>query len=177
MGYNQYMISIEVNEIGKVASVNKRTKEVCMVLKKDEKYLLVTKAEYPNPKKMFRLPTGGFENNESSTDTLKRELLEEFNLQLKGYSYLGCLELRIISPTSAKDFCSYVYLVKVPENFDPNINTEHSACIWASIEDIPNYIKNLKNLGHKYDNSINDWEGFGRFRAETLDFVLKHLKN
>lgn len=87
---------------------------------------LVMKTKY-NDKFFWIFPGGQVEAGESKDDTLKRELMEELNLTIPSYKYLGTFFTR---PYKGKDWRGYFYLAKnIPaENLRLIRNNEPEKC-------------------------------------------------
>lgn len=76
---------------------------------------------------------GGIEGNESVKDCLEREILEEMGGKITGAKYIA---LENFVSTNGK-FTYQTFLVKVEEEFIPELNNEHIGFCWAPLKNTP----------------------------------------
>lgn len=76
---------------------------------------------------------GKIENNESIMYGLKREIQEELGGEIVDSK---CLPLEKYTSENKK-FVYHTFLIKVEEEFVPDLNSEHKGYCWTSIENCP----------------------------------------
>ena len=64
-------------------------KVVCGIIYKDEKILICRRKPNKSLGGYWEFPGGKIENGESNEDSLKRELMEEFQMEVDGIQYFG----------------------------------------------------------------------------------------
>ncbi|MBQ6333736.1 MAG: NUDIX hydrolase [Erysipelotrichaceae bacterium] len=97
---------------------------VCIALKKDDAYFLVSQYRYVPGKEMLEFPAGKIEKGEDPDEAILREVVEETGYEAKDIRKLGC-----IIPTCG--YCSeriHLYYAKagafVGQHFDPDERIE-----------------------------------------------------
>ena len=64
---------------------------VCIALKKDEKYFMVSQYRYALGKQMLELPAGKIEKGEDPDDAVRREVIEETGYEADNLKKLGSI--------------------------------------------------------------------------------------
>jgi 8-oxo-dGTP pyrophosphatase MutT (NUDIX family) len=146
-----------------------------MVVRKDNKILLVTKIEYADSKNMFRLPPGGVKQGETDEATLSREMIEEFNQPLKLFEDLGVIEFLITASNGEAKFWTHVFVVEPTQEINIKNDTEHSDYRWVMVSDMPEYVKRLENVDPKLNTQYTEWSSWGKLRAVTLRYVYDKM--
>ena len=93
-------------------------------------FLLRSDASYPNT---WGIVGGKVEKNETITQGLIREIREELGGEIRGAEIIPIEEF--ISEN--KRFTYHTFLIKVEEEFVPELNKEHKGYCWVKIEDYP----------------------------------------
>lgn len=148
---------------------DRRTKEVLMVVRRATGRLLtMTKPFYPG--RVFRLPTGGVDGDESILEALNREVAEETSLEVEVTRFLAHVEYRIPGREQPDDlpyFETFAFLVNELSGelrcADPDEPMEFRE---IEVDDIPLLAKALEELKDIESDEIGDtWASWGRFRA------------
>ena len=93
-------------------------------------FLLRSKGKYPNS---WGLVGGKIESKESIMSGLEREIKEELGGNIDGAKILP-----IEKYTSDNEkFVYHTFLIKVEEEFIPELNSEHKGYCWVPLEDHP----------------------------------------
>lgn len=171
------MITIKALNHNNVINFATRVSEVCMVLIKGGRFLLVTKNDYADPENMFRFPTGGIDKGESDEEALKRELVEEFNQPLKLIKDLGVLKYHFVSSIGEASFYTHCYLVRPQGDINLDEDEEHSDYVWVTLDELPIYEKRLNSIDSSLDLPNFEWSTWGKFRSATLKYVSDCLKD
>ena len=169
------MITIDACDYTKVVAIRDRVREVCMVVYKDAKVLLVTKHGYADSQNMFRLPTGGVKQGETDEDTLNREMTEEFNQPLKFIKDLGLIEFLITAPNGEATFWTHVFVVEPTQEMKIENDSEHSDYRWVEVVGLPEYINKLEKIDAMLNEKYTEWSSWGKLRAETLRYVYNRM--
>ena len=143
-----------------------RAAEIVMVLPRPGGVLFHTKRFYPNG--IYRLPTGGVDENESILDAARRELREETGLELEPTRFLFHLRYPGRPGAPRRGFHSFGFLY--PESQNPLVPEDNEEEIddWkvVSWSEVPDAIFGLENLE-------SGWVGWGQFRALAHSFLLE----
>ncbi|KKQ77251.1 hypothetical protein A2715_00090 [Candidatus Woesebacteria bacterium RIFCSPHIGHO2_01_FULL_39_32] len=110
-----------------------------IVFNKEEKVLVLQRNTdeevFPN---MWELPSGKREPLEDSLQSLKREVLEETNIDIDVILAFSTFDYQIEKPTEIRDTTQINFLTKAKgENI--KISGEHQNFTWISEEDVKNY--------------------------------------
>ncbi len=106
------------------------------VIIKDNKILLLERPKDDFMPKIFELPSGKVEENESLKEALIREVLEETNLKIKEIKkYIDSFDYLSSSKKKKRQFN---FLVEV-ESFENIKLTEHESYKFLTIEELENY--------------------------------------
>lgn len=93
-------------------------------------FLLRNGKRYPNT---WGLVGGKIEEGETELEALHREIREEMGGEIK-----GAIVLPIEKYTSNKNTFEYhTFLIKVEEEFVPELNNEHKGYCWVKLDDFP----------------------------------------
>lgn len=93
-------------------------------------FLLRNGKRYPNT---WGLVGGKVEDGETELEALHREIREEMGGEIK-----GAVVLPIEKYTSHKNTFEYhTFLIKVEEEFVPELNNEHKGYCWVKLDDFP----------------------------------------
>ncbi len=108
-------IFYEYLKYGKLSSANFQTKkrrgEVAMVLESGDSIWMLRKDHYENS--LYRIPTGGIHHDETTLQTLQRELFEETGIREKlKTKLLGTIVYEISLPEEKVYFASYIFTIK-----------------------------------------------------------------
>jgi 8-oxo-dGTP diphosphatase len=111
---------------------------VCGILEKNRLYLLVNHRQMNEQNTFWNFPGGGVDATESLTEALKREFLEEVNLEISIGSFLFLNEV-VAEPLHAIE----LYFEVFGEDFNVSIGTDPELNIltdyqWMSLEQIQN---------------------------------------
>ncbi|MCA9754234.1 MAG: NUDIX hydrolase [Candidatus Eisenbacteria bacterium] len=143
-----------------------RAAEIVMVLPRAGGVLLHTKRFYPNG--IYRLPTGGVNDEEHILDAARREVREETGLQLEPTRFLFHLRYPGRPGAPRRGFHSFGFLYPEsdgpiePEDTGEEID-DWRVVSWANL---PETIFGLENLE-------SGWIGWGQFRALAHSFLLE----
>lgn len=151
-----------------------REEEVVMLLKNDDKYLLIRKEFYPEG--IYRLPGGGIDDGETPEEALHREVMEEFNREVSSLEYLGKYTYKLSDSETTIVFTSHCFLVEVPKEVDLKEDEEHAGYKWIGLDEFPKYIKLIKTIP-PHEEGLKDWSAWGKFRALAFEFVESALRN
>ncbi len=84
-------------------------------------YLLRTDKQHP----MWSIPGGGIENDETLSDGIKRECLEEMQFDISEYKIIP------IQKFVNGNFTYHTFFCQVEEEFIPELNHEHVGYAWV----------------------------------------------
>lgn len=114
------------------------TQAVKAIIVKDGKILLLQRNKKLRAEDNWDLPGGLIENNQTSEETLRREILEELGLEidiirpLGTWNFLRTKDNKIVSVQN--------YLCKISDlDFEIKLSEEHSAYKWISPKEISNF--------------------------------------
>lgn len=93
-------------------------------------FLLRDKGKFSNT---WGLVGGKIEHNETILQGLKREIQEELGGEILDAKFLPIEKFT----SSNKKFFYHTFLIKVEEEFIPNLNTEHKGFCWVTIDNCP----------------------------------------
>lgn len=93
-------------------------------------FLLRSKGRYTNT---WGIVGGKVDSTENIKQALIREIQEELGGEIKDAQYMSVDKYE----SNNKDFAYYTFLVKVEEEFVPDLNKEHKGYCWVTLEDIP----------------------------------------
>lgn len=98
-----------------------------------KRFLLLKRSDYVASPNTWSIPGGRGDNNESPSQTAKREIHEEIGVDLKDK------ELRLIytNETYLPTFKFYTYALVVSSEFEPSLNYENSEFKWCDNDDMP----------------------------------------
>ena len=139
-----------------------------VVRRPNGRLLTMTKPFYPG--RVFRLPTGGVDGDESILEALNREVAEETSLDVEVTRFLAHLQYRIAGMEQPQDlpfFETFAFLLDEKggelRTSDPNEPMEFKE---IELADIPSLAKELEELEDTESDEIGDtWASWGRFRA------------
>ncbi|HET8686497.1 MAG TPA: NUDIX domain-containing protein [Methanosarcina sp.] len=116
------------------------------------KCLLLKRCNEESHPKEWALPGGHIEEGETAEQAARREFMGEC-----GYTYTGILEQVMQTNDGQVEFTTF--LAVIPEQFQPKLNEEHTAYIWADLDDYPNktmpQVKSLLALDRVRDAVIS----------------------
>ncbi len=148
---------------GRVAEV------VLLVRRRDGRYLLHTKAFYPEG--AYRLMTGGIKAGEDLIQAALREAREETGLVTEVERFLGVLAYRFVHGDQGFDFTSYlIELTEVDGTLD--VQDEHEQ-ISGFIEVAPEELSAVADRLEALDGSWHDW---GVIRAAAHRLAARALE-
>jgi NAD+ diphosphatase len=134
-----------------------RTGEVAMVvLRKNRKILLNTKAFYPEG--VYRIPTGGIEDGESVEGALLREVKEETNLLVEVERFLAMVTH--LAPGRRRPFTSYVFLLREISGELRVNDPEEQISGWLEVD-----AGDLMPVAGRLAGLEGAWRDWGRFRS------------
>ncbi len=157
-----------------------RRGEILFILRRSNGDLLLhTKHKYPP--NLYRIPGGGIDWGEAVPASLRREVQEETQFEVKNENFLGVIRYRFHGLDSEEleedvHFASFVFEI-CGINGEPAAEDESegiSGFRWIPVKELPNIANGLRALSDKDTNAgSSDW---GRFRAIGHDFAFAHLK-
>ena len=119
---------------------------------------------------IYRLLTGGIDNDEEIEDALFRELEEETGLTGGDAQFLGVLDARITYQSKEVTFTSFIFYLK---------NLIGTPEIPNDTEDISDFkdvaIYDLLKIANQLRNTPPPREGWGEWRAIAHEFVHEKL--
>lgn len=99
---------------------------------KTKRYLFLLRSNGRQANK-WGIVGGKVEPNESSLDGLIREIREELGGQIPGAEFISIEEYY----HHKNKFSYHTFLIKVDEEFVPELNHEHKGYCWVKLEDYP----------------------------------------
>ncbi len=156
---------------------NRRGEILFVLRRKSGKLLLHTKHKYPPD--LYRIPGGGIDWDEAVPTSLRREVREETQFEVRQERFLGVIQYRFHAsdsdaPVQDVHFVSFVF--EVPDVEGEPVAEDESEGIsgfrWIKVGQLEAVSTALRALPDDRAGS-GDW---GRFRAVGHDFVLKQLK-
>ncbi len=137
----------------------KRKAEVALVVMRENgKILLQTKDFYPEG--VYRIPTGGIEENEDIPSALQRETTEETNLKVGIRRFLALIDYSFAD--SGKTFRTYVFLLEEQGHSTLKAN-DHKEQISGWREINPSKLDSVaESLSNIKEDKYRNW---GLFRA------------
>ncbi len=110
----------------------------CIIINKENKFLILKRTNYSNKgKDQWDLPGGSVEPNECVNESIKREVNEELQINLK--------ETQVFKINSGKGIPSgqYIFALFASKKYDLKegikLSHEHSQYQWISLDEINNY--------------------------------------
>lgn len=143
-----------------------RSAEIVLVLPRPGGVLLHTKRFYPNG--VYRLPTGGVQDQEAILDAARRELKEETGLELLPRRFLFHLRYPGRPGAPRRGFHSFGILyphsdaLLVPEDTSEEID-DWKVVSWSELPDTIFALESLES----------GWVGWGQFRALAHSLLLE----
>ncbi len=144
--------------------MNRKAEVVLVIQNKENKILLMNKKFYPE--KVFRLPTGGINENEEPEQAAIRELKEETGITEKP----ELIETIEYTENNQTFFTSYIFLIK--SNQKPACEDENEQITqfkYVTPNELTKTIEKLNNLTGK-------WNTWGKFRTITHKQIGKKLE-
>ena len=132
------------------------------------------------PTKVYRLPSGGIEKNESIISALKRELKEETGLEITPKKFIEVVRYEFITKSSEKAFfTSYIFLFyPVDErSLKPDKKGERiSDSSWVGINNLKSLEKVIKDcINYEKPLVYGGRENWCKFRSIIHGEVCKQL--
>ena len=116
---------------------------------------------------MYRFPSGGVEGDERPEEALKREVEEEFHVDVGILENFGTCTVKLIDSEEERIFNSHVFLLKPHEKLDLENDDEHEEHLWVNLEELPKFAERLEDC--------KDWPYWGKFRALVIRYVYRKL--
>ncbi len=135
------------------------------------KVLLLKRSNDSAHPKEWACVGGHIEDGESPEQAARREFLEEC-----GYSYTGSLTPIFHTDDGAVDYTTFY--AEVQDQFIPKLNHEHTAFLWANIEDYPNKTMPAVKAVLDCDNVRNRLQGVqvgDEIKADSANPVVTEL--
>jgi 8-oxo-dGTP pyrophosphatase MutT (NUDIX family) len=93
-------------------------------------FLLRSMGKYTNT---WGIVGGKVDFQENIKQALIREIQEELSGEIQGAKYINVDKYE----SKNKDFAYYTFLVKVEQEFVPELNREHKGYCWVKLQDLP----------------------------------------
>ncbi len=152
-----------------------RQAEVCMVVRRPSGGLLtMSKTFYPAD--VYRLLTGGVEQDEPILDALRRETLEETGLATEVVRFLAAVEHRA---EAVPCFASFAFLVHETGGTLGALDPHERVLGYRDVAmaELPAIIAQLSNLGSDSHPAITtSWRDWGQFRIPIHQAVFDALR-
>ena len=146
-----------------------RRGEVVLVIERPARCVLLHRKGWYEPG-VYRLPTGGIDQDEDVEIALARELEEETGLTLDTTRFLGLLDCHIRYASHEVSFASYVFHLSRTEG---ELRLPHTAEDITEFRDVP--IANLPSVAEDLRHVVPPRTGWGHWRAIAHDFVYETL--
>lgn len=157
------------NKMKKSIESDRRGEVVFAVIRPNGKIITVTCEEYP--KGIFRIPTGGINDDEDILEAVYREVKEELGLEVEIIDFPGVLKIRFEYGNESIQFYSYLFILKeVAGNLLVDAaDDEVSEIIEADLQ-------TLESIVHTLNSIQGQWSDWGKFRYESSNAILEYLK-